>query len=373
VTTLPSLSDDDLVRLGLYEPDEPGAAERLTLIRMALDNAATVDEIREAIAERRLHALAAVRMIEGGTERLTLAEAAARAGVSTELAHRVWRALGLAEPEESTRSCSELDVDALAIVAGLLRELGDDTTFQIARAMGSSLARLADAEVAATRAGMEAPLRSGGSSDLDVARAFVRVAEELVPASAFMIDVVHRHHLAASGRRYALWGTAPTPESTTDAVVGFADLVGFTAIGQQLEPSRLDQLVVQFEEVALRAATRPRARLVKLIGDEAMFVAGDADDAVDIARCLMAAPELPAIRAGIASGTVVTREGDLFGPVVNLAARLVALAEPGGILVDAETARRANAVRVRPRGAQRVQGIDEPVEVYEVDGDETRS
>ena len=86
---------------------------------------------------------------------------------------------------------------------------------------------------------------------------------------------LHRHHVLAAGRRYPLWGSAPTEESTTDVVVGFADLVGFTAIGQTLEPEQIDALLRTFEDA--RRATRRRAqrtRLVKLIGDEAMFVAG---------------------------------------------------------------------------------------------------
>ncbi len=360
------MSDDELQRLGLYDPAEPGAGERLVLIRMALDHGATVDEIRAAIAERRVHALAAVRLIEGGAERLTLEEAAERAGVTEEFARRIWRALGLAVPEPGARPCSELDVEVLRAIRGLFDELGEDATFQIARAMGSSLARLADAEVAAIRARMEAPLRAGGRGDLDVAREFVRVAQELVPTSTFVIDIVHRHQLAASGRRYALWGVKPTEESTTDAVVGFADLVGFTALGQRLDAAELDALVVRFEERALEAATRPRARLVKLIGDEAMFVAGEADDAVDIARTLVEDPELRSLRVGLASGTVVTREGDLFGPAVNLAARLVALAEPDSIVLDAETARRLRSTSIVPLGTRDIQGFDEPVEVFAV-------
>jgi class 3 adenylate cyclase len=360
------LSDDDLVALGLSDPDAPNASERLVLVRMALERGATIDEIRGAIAEGRLHALAAVRLIEGGTERLTLPEAATRAGVPEAFARRIWRALGLAEPEEGARPCSELDVEVFKLVAMLHGDLGEDATMQIARTMGAALARLADAEVAASRARLEAPLRAGGHGDLDVAHEFMRIAMELVPASAFLIDVVHRHQLAATGRRYALWGVAPTEESTTDAVVGFADLVGFTALGQHLEAADLDRLVVTFEERALAAATRPRARLVKLIGDEAMFVAGDAHDAVDIARTLVEDADLPQLRVGLAAGTIITREGDLFGPVVNLASRLVGIAEPDQIVADAETARRLPPGSVVPLGARELRGFDDPLEVYEI-------
>lgn len=362
----PERTDAELAELGLYDPDAPGADERLVLVRMALAHGASVDEIRVAIEEQRVHALAAMRQIEGGTERMTLEEAAQRAGVSDAFTRRVWRALGLAEPEPGTRSCSERDVEALYVMAQLVASLGEDTLLQIARAMGASLSRLADAEVSAIRAGMEAPMRAGGLGDLEVGRLFVQVAEEMVPASAFLIDVVHRHHLAASGRRYALWGIRPTEASTTEAVVGFADLVGFTAMGQTLPPGEYDALIRRFEERALEVSTRPRARLVKLIGDEAMFVAGTTDDALDIARRLVDDDELPALRVGLARGTVTTREGDFFGPVVNLAARLVALAEPGTILVDSSIAERLDPGSVTPLGARAVPGFDRPVEVFAV-------
>ena len=95
-----------------------------------------------------------------------------------------------------------------------------------------------------------------------------------------------------------------------------------------------------------------------------MFVAGTTDDALDIARRLVDDEELPALRVGLARGTVTTREGDFFGPVVNLAARLVALAEPGAILVDASIAQGLDPGSVTPLGTRAVQGLDGPVEVF---------
>jgi len=70
------------------------------------------------------------------------------------------------------------------------------------------------------------------------------------------------------------------------------------------------------------------------------------------------------MRTGIASGEVITRDGDVYGTVVNLAARLVALAPPGGVLLDAETARRLGEGATKSLGTRVVQGFEEPVEVY---------
>ena len=105
--------------------------------------------------------------------------------------------------------------------------------------------------------------------------------------------------------------------------------------------------------------------MVKLIGDEVMFVAGSVADAIEIARILVNDPELPPLRVGLAAGEIVAREGDIFGPVVNLAARVVTLAEPGGVLMEAETARRLGShEHLRSLGPQVLAGFDAPVEVF---------
>ena len=174
------------------------------------------------------------------------------------------------------------------------------------------------------RAALEAPLRSSGGDSVAVARLYGEIGTEVLPGLQKAVQQVHLHHLSTAGRRYSLWGNAPTAESTTDVVVGFADLVGFTAMGQTLEAKQIDTLLRTFEERAYAAATGRETRLVKFIGDEAMFVAGSATDAVAVAKALVDEPDLPPLRVGMAAGEVVVRGGDVFGGPVNLAARLVA-------------------------------------------------
>jgi adenylate cyclase len=357
------LTEAELVELGLYDPEAPVAAERLELLRLAFEYGATIEEARQGIDERRLHAIAAVRVVLGGTERLTLNEAAQRAGVEPDVARRFWRALGLSDPEEGMRPCSERDVDALATLEAIRLGISEDAALQIARATGTAMARLADSEVSMIRAAEEAPLRGSGGGNVEVAESLLHAASTYLAAMLPLIDSVHRHHVAASGRRYSGWGVGPTERSTTDAVVGFADLVGFTSLAQSLDTTELDALLRRFEARALDATRRPLARLVKLIGDEAMFVAGDTADAIDIVRAIGDA-ELPQLRAGVAAGVLVVREGDVFGPVVNLAARLVKQAEPGQVLLDAEAALRLGTGKVEPLGARVLAGIEGPVEVF---------
>jgi adenylate cyclase len=123
----------------------------------------------------------------------------------------------------------------------------------------------------------------------------------------------------------------------------------------------------RFEEGVARTATSAGARVVKLLGDEAMFVAGSPAEAAAIACALVAAPDLPELRVGLATGAVLTRGGDVFGSTVNLAARLVELAAPGQVLADPVTAGRLrglDGVAVTPIGPHRVAGFEHDIEVH---------
>src|SRR5215212_6716507 len=88
------LTPEELVELGLYDPDAPDAAERLVLLRLALEHGASVDEARFALAQHRLHTLAGERVVLGATKRATLQEMAANAGIDAEFSEHLWRALG---------------------------------------------------------------------------------------------------------------------------------------------------------------------------------------------------------------------------------------------------------------------------------------
>jgi adenylate cyclase len=354
----------ELEALGLYDPAAPDADERRALLAMALEHGSTIDEIRAAIDGSRLHALAAERLLLQRTPSMTLGEVANAAKVTPEFATRVWRALGFALPPDDVVACTDAEVATLAFYGRLASQVGDTAAVSLARATGASLARVADADVAMVRSGVEAPLRDAGGNDVDVARRFVDVASVLLPSIYPMFETVHRRHLVEAARRYSLWGTRATEASTTGAVVGFADLVGYSALNQQLSVTELDDLVSTFEQRVLDAVSGPGARLVKVIGDEAMFATARAADAVAVAHELLDGSDVLPLRIGIASGTVLAREGDRFGSVVNLAARLETLALPGQALTDAATAGHLGPDQTQRLGPRSVAGFDDPVEVY---------
>ncbi|HEY6317889.1 MAG TPA: adenylate cyclase regulatory domain-containing protein [Acidimicrobiia bacterium] len=362
------MDDAELEALGLYDPDAPGAADRLSLLRLARHHGATLEEIRTAIRGSRLHALAAERVLLDRAPRLTLADAARDAGVDLAFAIRLWRALGFVVPADDAPVCTDADVEVLAFHDALRAGVGEDSAVSQARVTGAALSRSADSSIQMVRTDVEAPMRQAGTTDADLATRFVELASDLVPRIYPTFEAVHRRHLVEAARRYSLWGASPTLMSTTEAVVGFADLVGYTALNQQLTTHELGTLIDTFEQRVLDAVARPGARLVKVIGDEAMFVAGTADAAAGVARQLLGADELPTMRIGVAAGTLLARDGDLFGPVVNRAARLERLAEPGQALCDADTARQLASTRVAELGRRTLAGFDDPVEVFALTG-----
>jgi adenylate cyclase len=230
----------------------------------------------------------------------------------------------------------EADVEMVRSLAALTQAgLIDDAGIQrLARLLGSSFSRIAEAQVSVVEQLLGAgPAAGGGASLRD------RLAELAGPGGEALIDnfedaVVYtwrRHLLAAFGRRLLLG------EEADEAVVGFADLVGFTKLSQRVPPEHLGEIIDQFERIALDVVAEHGGRAVKLIGDEVMFVTDDLPRGVDIGLDLEArlgdVADMPDIHCGIAHGPVVAVGGDVFGPAVNLAARLTTIARPGTIVI----------------------------------------
>ncbi|MDQ1688161.1 MAG: hypothetical protein QOK42_1136, partial [Frankiaceae bacterium] len=145
------------------------------------------------------------------------------------------------------------------------------------------------------------------------------------------------------------------------------DLSGFTRTSAQLELDDLSRLLSGLEDITLDVVGRGGGRVVKYIGDAVMFVAPRLEQLLDIALALSEHPAAASVgmpvRVGISFGTLLAQEGDYFGAPVNLASRLVALAEPGTVLADSVLAARADptAFTADPDYPAEVRGWDEPV------------
>jgi adenylate cyclase len=295
------------------------------------------EEIEQAEAAGTDELLALDSLVLPEREKLTIEELAAKVGAEVEIVKAFWRALGFAEPPEGERAFGRRDVAIVKSLAELTREglVEPALGLQVTRVIGVSMAQVATAVIDAGDARAHDP-RAAGSGDDDVKSAAVRAAD-LLPFLGDVLDYALRRHIRAAARR-----RVAVVSSTDEAaqVVGFADIVRFTELSAQLDDHQLARLVARFDELVNDSVIRHGGRIVKMIGDAAMFTVVDPIDAALLALNLsdaVAEDELiTGLRVGMASGPVLARDGDLYGPVVNTASRLVEIGRTGAVNVTKE-------------------------------------
>jgi adenylate cyclase len=351
----------ELEAIGVYDPRQPHAAQTLELLQYLIELGASVDDL-EAYRDQ-LSGLASVLAIRGGAL-LTLAQAAEKSGLSEDKLLRISRAAGFPDPGREDRVFSPRFSDLVGTFAAAESVFGEDAVLQLVRVMGSTMARLADALVSAFLVNVEPGAAADDPVGLRVAHANAE-AGALLPVLGPALDILLRQHLLGA-RRSSLGADAQGGYETRAMCVGFVDLVGSTALGERLSTPALGAMLTDFEHIASEVVTDGGGRVVKLIGDEVLFTATDEGAACAIALELLARlrahPSVPDARAGLASGRVMLRDGDVFGPVVNLAARAVGVARPGEVLAPADFAAAAR-VPARPLAPRQLKGLVEPVEL----------
>jgi adenylate cyclase len=289
-------------------------------------------EIDRARQEGLVGLLAVAAAALPGRGKYTADELAERVGMPREQSRRLWRALGFPDVDDDDPVFTDADVESLSTVQAMISMgfTNVDTAVQLTRVIGSSLARIAEAILSSReeRNVMSVPFEA----DL-----FALGAAASLDTQSRLLDYVWRRHLqAASRRRLMSQGRIGTP--TAPLAVGFADLVGFTAMSQQISGQELARVVDRFEALAFDQVAGHGGRVAKMIGDEVMFVVDDPEAALETALALAEAYAddeiLSDVRVGLSWGDVLTREGDYYGPVVNLASRIVNIALPGAVVIS---------------------------------------
>ena len=282
-----------------------------------------------------------VERILGDHLTLTNAEAAARGGLSEENARRLWCALGFPDPGDDV-AFGPHDVEAIAIVASTIDHdlLDEETVFRLTRAVGHTMARLADWQVSTLVDQITADVEDGRStSRLEAA---IRLVGAAGPGFERLMTRAWRRHLAAAAARFEAQGAADAEVLSKSMSVGFADLTRFTSLSNRLDDDELGALVEEFETRVTDLVTAGGGRVIKTMGDAVLFVHEDPKAAarvsLDIISAIAARDDLPSVRVGLATGSVINRMGDVFGPPVNLAARLAQVARAHRLLVDQVTA-----------------------------------
>ncbi len=302
-----------------------------------LMHGATEEEIERAVADGVIDLFVAERMLVPSRRRYTRAEVADLTGLELDKLERFWRALGFASVDDDDRAFTDLDLEAVRLFQGMqaLGATDTDTALQMARVIGSSMARIAEAEL------VPGNMVSPEVDPVMSADALVSVADETIPAMAKLLEFVWRRQVAAGIQRsMMLRSHGLAPGQSPVLAVGFADMVGFTLLSQHLGDEELAAVVGRFEEISHDIVTSKRGRVVKMIGDEVMFVVDNVADAarigLDLADAYADDDLLSDVRVGLACGPVLLREGDYFGPTVNLAHRIVNIGNPGTVLMSDE-------------------------------------
>ncbi len=314
------------------------------LLRLFTDNGVSRETLRAAIESDSLHVLAVDLLLGPPGDLLSVAQVAEISGIEKGVLVRLWRALGFTDPVDQQPSFHSMDVEASIAFSGLLGSNPADVevAVQLARVIGSALSRVAEAEILSSIGLKEINRSERRLSNLEVAERFSSYVSQTVPTVPKLLSYVWLRHLHGASKRLLMLRQQGEGVELAqfELTVGFLDLVGFTVLSQQLETEELASLVNHFDEVSHDTVTRFGGRVVKMIGDEVMFVSEDPEAAVEIAMTMQESysqdREISEIRAGLAHGMVLAKDGDYYGPVVNLASRIVNIATPGSILVSDE-------------------------------------
>lgn len=351
---------------GLYDPRSEAAEDRLQLLDWLVELGFSLDDMVAAEATDTLPGMASDRRV-AERDHLSDEEAAARSGLSIDDLRLFATAFGFTpfDADGGGVGLNSAEADMLGMFDGLRSMFTHPEAIGFVRVVGSSLSRVAEAAMTLFLTDVESPHHAARGSEFALAKKSfeaVGLLDEFVP----LLDTVLRRHLMQATMRSRA-AVMMDDRRFMRFAVGFIDLVGFTPVSQGLGPDELRAFIRDFEGVAHNAVTENGARLVKLIGDEVMFVTPDADAACAVAKALMVtfragrAEVQP--RGGLAYGPVLLQGGDYYGEVVNLASRLADAAVPMELLVTGDLEDAASSVEFEPAGRRQLKGFADPVSV----------
>ncbi len=334
--------DDRVTQELLDGLDGPAREERAEMLRwLGAEHAVEPDELRRATENGTLVLVAASRALGTG-ERYSARDVAKESGLPLELWLALGRASGLPLPVDlDVVHYGEMDLEAARTTKRFLDAgLAPEQMLSTSRVLSRGLAQAAEL----MRQNVMELAIAPGLSEKELAATYAAVAESLVPLVGPLVEQMLRIHLNNAAREEVV--TAAEREAgelpgAREVSVAFADLVGFTRLGEELPPDQLEQVAERLVSLAGEVVEAP-VRFVKSIGDAVLLVSPDPCALVTAAHALVAAAdaegqEFPQLRVGIASGSAVSRAGDWFGRPVNLASRITTVARAGSVVADAAT------------------------------------
>jgi adenylate cyclase len=349
------------------------AARQVGIVARLRERGYTLEQVREASDNGRLALGDVEDFLSGSDGRHTLRQAARATGLTPELIERIFVALGLSAL--AVEAMSDEDLEMLKYVADVLEAGMPEVAFiQIARVYGQALAQIAETEVRLFRMYIHEPLMVEGVSGREIGEQMDGIARELVPFTAPLMNFVHGRFLAyfveqeVIGHMEAEMGEQQPQLGRLRVAIAFADLAGYTRLTEEQGDERAVSAVERFVEEVER--TLPiDARVLKTLGDEVMIVAADA---VALTRWAVgfqarAPAGVPPPRIGVHYGEAIYRDGDYYGREVNQAARVVARAAGGEVMVTrtvVDLAEGVDGLAFKLIGEVGLKGFSEPTELF---------
>ena len=347
--------------------------ERLALLEYLAADGVSLAQLQRTTATGTVMFLPAERVI-GGEARYTTAEIASQSGETEEFLVAVRRAMGLPIPGPTEAVYTDDDLESVRMTR-IAREAGisEEEILDLLRTLGRGLSQAAE-----TMRGL--PLRlvlEPGVSEQDLALRYAAATSQLAPLLGPLVSnllTLQLRHIAQSEIISVSERSGGILPGSREISVCFADLVGFTRLGEEIRAEELGHLAVRLEALATEVAAPP-VRLVKTIGDAAMLISVDPEPLLEATLSLIdavdaEANDFPQLRAGMAIGPALSRAGDWFGRPVNLASRITSVARPGSLLTERQVRASAHeaseAYRWSFAGERRLRGVRDPVSLYRV-------
>jgi len=341
---------------------------RIDLLDTLEAEGCSLEDIRRSHREGELLFLLAGRAIGVSVEH-TWADLIERSGVSDALAERLTRAQGLPRADDDQAWYTSADLELLRITRTFLDAgVPEDDAVAVGRLLGRGFSQAAEVmRNTAMRIVLEP-----GLDERELAVRYARTAGALTPMVEPLLGNLLKLHLSkivqteliSAEEREA--GRLP---GARPVVVAFADLVGFTRLGETVPPDELGAVADRLEALVLDVL-EPPVRFVKTLGDAVMLVCGESEPMLAAGLAMVEAADaegesFPQLRAGVAAGEALGRAGDWFGRPVNLASRVTTVARPGSVLAtDTVQDAAADAFRWSKAGIRRLKNVEDPVPLW---------
>jgi len=345
----------------------PSAVAHARIVARLRNRGHSLEEVRHAAQDGRLAFgfLEDLFPEQGGT--LEVSDVADQTGLEAGLIERVWSSVGF--PIRELDDLTDDDVQALRYIASVLEAGFPLVAFlQLIRVYGQAMSQIADAEVRLFHIYVHEPLMRDGVPGLQMAEEMENLARDLLPLASPIMDYIHQRFLQHFVEQDVVGHMEVDLSEQEDlgrvrVAVAFADLAGYTRYTEEAGEEEALSTVERFID-AVQNTLPEDARIIKTIGDEVMIVGQDVraltDWAVGFQRLYR---ERPTPRIGIHQGVTLYRDGDYFGRDVNLAARVVARARGGEVLVtNAVTGQvsESDHLEFEDIGEVKLKGFDQP-------------